>query len=115
MAGKAKETPDTTLLLGEIKGSVKAVDQKLAAQNGAINHLRESINGLSGRIDKLPCDVHSERINTCIATSEKETEKESAEHREKRRGRRDLFIALVAALFTGAFMLVGIWLSQGAP
>lgn len=115
MTEKNQQTQSTDLLLGEIKGAVKAIDKKLTVQNGAINEMRKSINGLSHRIDGLPCDIQDERLSTHLATAAKENERESLTQQEKKRSRRDLLIALGASFVTGAFMLIGIWFSRGAP
>jgi hypothetical protein len=106
---------NTDMVLGEIKGTVKAIDQKLKAQNGAINGMRESINGLSSRVDKLPCEIQTERINSLMDAAEKDDERESQEQRDKGQWKRGLLIAIITALLTGGFMLLGIWLSRGAP
>ncbi len=106
---------NTDMVLGEIKGTVRAIDQKLKAQNGAINGMRESINGLSSRLDNLPCDIYAERINNLIAAAEKEEVKESQEQWDKGQWKQKLLIAIIATLLTGGFMLLGIWLSNGAP
>ncbi len=115
MKGEGESTTNTDIILGEIKGTVKAIDDKLRAQNGAINGMKGSINGLSQRVDKLPCPIHEERINNIAEAAEKGTEQETQEKRDSKRRWRELLIALVAALIVGAFTLIGVWLSNNAP
>ena len=97
-------------ILGQIQGTVKAIDAKLTAQNGAINSMKESINGLSERVSNLPCEIHAERITNFVNNLEKASEKDLQDAKERRLGRRELLIAFVAAVITSATTLIGIWL-----
>lgn len=103
----------TSYLLGEISGSVQAVKQKITEQNGSIGEIKKSVNGLSEKVTNLPCAIHEERINHILTIAEEKAKEENSEERNKRVARRDLLVALVAALLTGGFMLLGLWLQKG--
>ena len=105
MGNEPKKT--TPFLLGEISTEIKAVKDKVTVQNGAIDKLRESVNGLSERFHDLPCAIHAERIDNINNMAEREV----VEKVERKRGRRELFIALTAALLTGGFTVLGVWLA----
>jgi hypothetical protein len=65
-AGRRKSDVDFSLMLGEILGQVKAIDQRIYSQNGHIADVTESVNRLFHRVDKLPCDLQAERLASHI-------------------------------------------------
>jgi len=112
--GNEKEPKKTTpFLLGEISAEVKSVKAKIIEQNGSIDKLKGSINGLSEKFNNLPCEIHSERIGNIIQLAESAATVERQEETDKKRGRRDLVIGLIAAIVTGGFTIFGVWLSTG--
>ena len=103
----------TEFLLGEISSEVKEVKKHVDTQNGSLERVKTSLNGLSEKIGKLPCAVHGEQINNLSEQAEKKAKEFNNEMSDRKRTRREVIIALVAALITGGFTLIGVLLARG--
>lgn len=108
---KKRKGNSTDLLLGELIGKVGAVEVSIGNQDGSIKHFAECLSGLTRRLDKLPCDVHAERLEQITAWREESKEEETYGLRIKKKGRRELLIAVVSALLAGTFTIIGVWIA----
>ena len=103
----------TEFLLGEISSEVKDIKRHVDTQNGSLEKVKSSLNGVSDKIGLLPCAVRGEQIDNLLEQAEKKAKEFNNEMSDRKRTRRDLFIALVAALVTGGFTLIGVLLARG--
>jgi hypothetical protein len=99
------------LILGELRGELKGINNKIKEQNGAINHVNNSLIDLRKRIDLLPCPAHTIQISALNKWKDALVDEAKDAERSRRSLRRELLIAFVAAMVTGGFTLLGIWLA----
>lgn len=110
--GPKKKPNGTELLLGQVIGELdglkesvhtefKAFKGTISALNGSLAHVKEKLNG-------LPCNERGKQLANILGSINKEEAEEATKQKEKRVGRRDLKVALVASLITGAFTVAGV-------
>jgi chromosome segregation ATPase len=102
-------------LVGEMEGlrkvvdvEMKAIKDKIEDQNGSIDHVKDKVNGISNRINSLPCDERGKQLKRIIADLEQQGKDEAESLKEKRTWTGNMKVAIVSALVGGLFTVVGV-------
>ena len=109
MDGEGKSN-STDILLGKVIGELAGFKEQFRDQ---MQSQEASFNNLSNKFDDLPCDTNTQTIETLIKWKNGVKEYSSYSERSRKEKWRDLGIAVIAAIITGGFMLLGVAAANG--
>lgn len=103
MGDDDKRGNSTDLLLGKVIGRLDATVANLSEQNAALDRVNR-------RLDALPCKVMNERVQALTEWKQEVESSLNSDNKNKSSRRNDFRVAILSAMITGAFTLIGIWL-----
>ena len=113
MAPKNEKKTNTDILLGQVVGELSGVKTQMSSQQESINGVSISLKEMAKEIRALPCQKHEDDISFLLKSRKEQEENTTYQERSCRDKLRDLFIVLIAAVITGGFTLLGVWLAGG--
>jgi hypothetical protein len=111
MSKKDEKQTNTDILLGKVAGELSGVKTQMASQEQSLNGVKEGLSEMAREVRNLPCQKHEDDINYLLKCNNEGREAATYGDRSRREKLRDLLIALAAAVITGGFTLLGVWLS----
>lgn len=100
------EGKNNDIKLGEVIGELRGAKEQLLVTNAAVSKLTE-------KVSTLHCAKHEDDIAYLLSCQRQDTADSQYKTRARNKWWRDFMIALVAAVITGCFSLLGAWMMFG--